>query len=181
MYPFKFNKAWLSMGDFDRFVRHKWCSLEVDVDLSPMRTFGLKLRLLKAEVKSWERLQRKRDSEEMNAIETNIAQILIDYPAGIDDDMVLTHLKNLTQQQSFILKRREESAHQKSRIQWIESGDSNTRYYHQFANSRRLHNHIWDIQGVDGSILYKQGDLEEEAVTYFKSVYCRQENLPIGT
>ena len=51
-YPFKFNATWLSMEDFDVFVKTLWRSFRVDVDLSPMRRLVLKLRLLKAGVKN---------------------------------------------------------------------------------------------------------------------------------
>ena len=85
----------------------------------------------------------------------------------------------LTKSQQSILNRKEETAQQKSRINWIASGDSNTKFYHQYANARRIHNHIWDILVEDGTVLYKQGDLEEEAYTYFNSVFKKQENLSI--
>ena len=112
-------------------------------------------------------------------IESDIANILIDYPAGISDEGVNAQLICLTNAQNTILRRREETAFQKSRLKWIASGDSNTKYYHQFANSRRIHNKIWDLQVEDGSVVYKQEDLEKEAFTYFNSVYKKQDNLTI--
>ena len=104
------------------------------------------------------------------AIESDIAKIMIDFPAGICDEEVNAQLKSLAESQESILKRKEEMAHQKSRLNWIESGDYNTKFYHQYANSRRIHNHIWDLQVEDGSVICKQGDLEIEAFTYFNSV-----------
>ena len=122
-------------------------------------------------MKNWEKIQKARDSEELVTIEFDIAKILIDFPAGICDEEVSVQLKCLSESQISILKRKEETAHQKSRLKWNESGDSNTKFYHQFANARRIHNHIWDLQAEDGSVIYKQGDLEIEAFTYFNSVY----------
>ena len=78
-----------------------------------------------------------------------------------------------------ILKRKEETSFQKSRLKWIESGDRNTKYYHQFANHRRIHNHIWDLQTMDGTTIAKQGDLEKEAYAYFKNAYKAQGDLSI--
>ena len=129
----------------------------------------LKLRLLKTEVKNWEKSQKMRDSEELVTIESNIASIMTDFPVGICDEMVYDQLKCLHTAHRSILQRIEETAHQKSRLKWNESGDSNTKFYHQFANARRIHNHIWDLQAEDGSVICKQGDLEIEAFTYFNS------------
>ena len=75
-------------------------------------------------------------------------------------------MDHLIVSQNTILKRKEETSFQKSRLKWIESGDRNTKYYHQFANHRRIHNHIWDLQAVDGTTITKQGDLEKEAYAY---------------
>ena len=170
-YPFKFNATWLAMDNFDQFVRLTWQTMEVVEDLSPKRLLVLKLRLLKVAVKNWERIQKNQDMEELVTIESDIANIMIDFPAGISDEDVSAQLKFLSQSQASILKRKEETAHQKSRIKWIESGDCNTKFYHQYANARRVHNHIWDILVEDGSVLTKQGDLEIEAFSYFNSVY----------
>ena len=179
LYPFKFNATWLAMVNFDQFVRSTWRTMVVDDDLSPMRILVQKLRILKAAVKNWEKIQKARDSEELVTIEFDIAKILIDFPAGICDEEVSVQLKCLSESQISILKRKEETAHQKSRLKWNESGDSNTKFYHQFANARRIHNHIWDLQAEDGSVICKQGDLEIEAFTYFNSVYKKEENLSI--
>ena len=148
-------------------------------DLSPMRTMVQKLRMLKGAVKEWEKNQKTRDSAELVSNEFDIARILIDFPAGICDEEIRDKLKCLSESQFSILKRKEETAHQKSRLKWNECGDNNTKFYHQFANARRIHNHIWDLQTEDGSVIYKQGDLEKEAFAYFNSVYKKQENLSI--
>ena len=76
LYPFKFNATWLAMDNFDLFVRSTWRTLVVDVDLTPMRRLVLKLRLLKTEVKTWEKLQKVRDSEVLVTIESDIADVL---------------------------------------------------------------------------------------------------------
>ena len=155
LYPFKFNATWLAMVNFDQFVRSTWQTMVVDDDLSPMRILVQKLRILKAAVKNWEKIQKARDSEELVTIEFDIAKILIDFPAGICDEEVSVQLKCLSESQISILKRIEETTHQKSRLKWNESGDSNTKFYHHFTDARRIHNHIWDLQAEDGSVICK--------------------------
>ena len=147
--------------------------------LSPMRTFVQKLKLLKAGVISWEKQQKARDLEDLEAIESDIAAILLGNPSGISSARERVQLARLIVSQYTILKRKEETSFQKSRLKWIESGDRNTKYYHQFANHRRIHNHIWDLQAVDGTTIAKQGDLEKEAYAYFKNAYKAQGDLSI--
>jgi hypothetical protein len=37
----------------------------------------------------------------------------------------------------------------KSRAVWIELGDENMKYFHHFANHRKNHNTIWELQNID--------------------------------
>jgi hypothetical protein len=56
----------------------------------------------------------------------------------------------------FLLNQEEETWRQKSRINWLASGDRNTKFFHAYANSRKQANAIWDITKEDGSKVTSQ-------------------------
>lgn len=65
----------------------------------------------------------------------------------------------------------EESWRLKSWALWLKSGDKNTEFFQNFANSRRNFNTIWDIVDSTGRVLDDQSSLEKGAVDFFKEVY----------
>jgi len=59
----------------------------------------------------------------------------------------------------------------KSRALWIDCGDNNTRFFHNFANHRRVSNAIWDILDTNGEVVNSQQELSIEAIKHFKGIF----------
>jgi hypothetical protein len=79
-----------------------------------------------------------------------------------------------------LLRQEEETWRQKSRVNWLASGDRNTKFFHAYANSRKQINTIWDITKDDGTIITNNLELQKEAVDYFQNVFKAQDNLAIS-
>ena len=60
---------------------------------------------------------------------------------------------------------------------WLQSGDTNKTFFHNFANLRRDNNSIWELNDKNGFLLHYQKYLEKGVVKYFKYVYSNGENL----
>jgi hypothetical protein len=69
-----------------------------------------------------------------------------------------------------LLKKEEESWCQKSRAVWLQSGDCNTKFFHNVASAQKNHKHIWDLHSEEGRKITGQVELKEEAVKYFKNL-----------
>jgi len=59
----------------------------------------------------------------------------------------------------------------KSRALWIEKGDDNTKYFHQFSNHMKNDNTIWKIKDRNGNISSSFKDLENGGVEHFKGIF----------
>ena len=66
-----------------------------------------------------------------------------------------------------ILMHKEETIHQKSRAIGLKAGDSNTKYFHQFANNRRLSNALWEATDEDGVVVYDTPSIQKAARRHF--------------
>ena len=74
------------------------------------------------------------------------------------------------------LKKIEETWWLKRRVVWLEAGHNNTKFFHRYANQRRISNSIWELKKSNGDLINDQRRLNVEAVNFFKDIYS-QENI----
>jgi hypothetical protein len=77
------------------------------------------------------------------------------------------------------LRQEEETWRQKSRLNWLASGDRNTKFFHAYANSRKQINTIWEMSKEDGTMISSNQDLQKEAVGFFRNIFLAHPNLSI--
>jgi hypothetical protein len=53
---------------------------------------------------------------------------------------------------------------------WLEAGDSNTKFFHQFANGRRRKGTIMQLE-TDSGIVTEQQDIMAHAVQFYKNLF----------
>ena len=58
--------------------------------------------------------------------------------------------------------------HQRSRVDWLKSGDMNTSYFHSRATQRNKRNFISKLNLNDGSMVTDEKQIGEAMVDYFK-------------
>ena len=64
------------------------------------------------------------------------------------------NIKDIYSQKQKILAHKEETMRQKSHVIWLKARDENLKYFHQFANHRRLSNSIWEASNGQGNMVY---------------------------
>jgi len=65
----------------------------------------------------------------------------------------------------------------RSRALWLASGDTNTKYFHNFASHNRVKKYIWDIKGENGETVNDHALIKKEVATYFNNFYKAPNNL----
>lgn len=79
-------------------------------------------------------------------------------------------------QKAKILKEREETIRLRSRALWIQAGDENTKFFHNFAKCRKVSNTIWKLPSPDGDIADNFNKLAHLGTTHFRNLYkCPRE------
>ena len=61
--------------------------------------------------------------------------------------------------------------HQRSRVNWLQSGDLNTSYFHSRANQRNRRNYISKLVLDDGTCVEEEQKVREVLVEYFKDLF----------
>jgi hypothetical protein len=65
----------------------------------------------------------------------------------------LIELKEMEDLKHSWLEKEEQSWNLKNRALWLEAGDNNTKYFHQYANFKRNLNTIWDIKDEENQVV----------------------------
>ncbi|XP_050238208.1 uncharacterized protein LOC126687695 [Mercurialis annua] len=75
----------------------------------------------------------------------------------------------------FLLSCEESFYKQKSRIQWLNLGDSNTKYFHNSVKQRRITNCIPLIKLEDGSIISSKEEIHKEITRFYSNLFRRED------
>jgi len=105
--------------------------------------------------------------EELAKFERDLDTLYTNHPEGFekeeDNALVLENEKR----KLILLRQEEETWMKKSRLNWLASGDRNTKFFHAYDNSRKLINTIRDITKEDGSVINGNHELHKEDVGFF--------------
>jgi hypothetical protein len=83
-----------------------------------------------------------------------------------------TRAKILKQEVRILRAKEETMWKQRSRVQWLQGGDKNTKIFHSKATQRQRRNCIESIKDQDGSTKTGQKDIAELFVSYFSQLFA---------
>lgn len=78
----------------------------------------------------------------------------------------------LTQEFNQVLKQEEDFWKLKSRVNWLNEGDSNTRFFHTTTLNRRRRNQIIALENNNGTWVYDLPSLIELTFDFFNTMSC---------
>lgn len=165
-YNFKFQAVWLVNNDLEQVVRDVW---------APKNTFNDNIKNLIPSLEEWNssvfgNIRRKKDR-------------LLARIAGIQRKLMtekhnglLNLEKRLQNDLEDILFQEELHWFQKSREEWIRSGDRNTRFYHMATTMKKSKNRVTGLLNDEGVMVTEENEMKEMIMNYFKSLFCRDES-----
>jgi hypothetical protein len=127
-YPFKFNSALLKDNSFGELVREVWNTQQESTGGGAQSRLVGKLKTLKARVRKWLVSKKKSEQQIYIQLEKDIVTLMkesLDHPLETDS---LNRLNTLEKDRNKMLLAEEELWRQKSRANWILSGDKNTKF-----------------------------------------------------
>jgi mannosylglycoprotein endo-beta-mannosidase len=117
--------------------------------------------------------------EELLQLEYDLDSFYSEYLRGFESDDDKFMVLEKEKRKIFLLFEKEETWRQKSRINWIASRDTNTKFFHAYENGRKQVNPIWEIT-EDGTSVASQNGLQNKSLGYFQSLFKSQKNLTIS-
>ena len=59
----------------------------------------------------------------------------------------------------------------KSRVDWIQEGDANTKFFHSFTSAKRNHKAIWSLQNPSRENIEDDANLKVLGVQHFSELF----------
>ncbi|XP_077226483.1 uncharacterized protein LOC143888944 [Tasmannia lanceolata] len=172
--PFKFHNMWLSDHSLYPIVEQAWyCKIKGN----PLFRLSKKLQNVKHAIKEWNKNVFRRVDIKAPLLKQNLDNIQSQL-AGDPANLALRQ-EELTAREEYrsIANQEEQLYHQKSRIDWLNLGDSNTAFFHAAMAMRRNQNSIHGIQLPNGEISTDQSVVEETIVNHFKDLLNHNQSL----
>ena len=144
LYPFKFNRAWLMEKDFSEIVSSS-CNTQLLCPLDLMSTLTCKLKKLKETVKAWEKDMNRTKAKETLEVDRDINTLITSQASGILYVHESSQLSSLKDKKYSLLTHQILTWKLKIRIDWLNEGDANTKFFHSFASTRRASKSIWGL------------------------------------
>jgi hypothetical protein len=173
---FYLEKQWFTMPDFREFVTCKWINalLSYTGDGTAIDCWHHCSTLLRKALRGW--------GANVNA---DIKKQKIDLLCKIKDidsiadtvGLSANHWKiryDLEHQLEEVLVWEEAYWSQRAHIQWLNEGDSNTAFFHSFANGRRRKCAIFSLMGDDGEV-FEGAQLHDHIYSFYKKLFSRDQ------
>eukprot|EP00253_Pinus_taeda_P006854 PITA_06854 len=165
---------YLEDKSFNDAITSKWKDLKASAS-ALFSTFREKIQSLKKTAKEWQSQKIKQEKQELLNIQKELDSIITSSSFHSLSFEKKNHIRILEERKHMLLLREEASWRLKCRALWLKEGDRNTKFFHNFANARRI-NSIWKIEDGNGGFLYSQNDITIEATRFFQEQYKRNQS-----
>ncbi|KAK7245083.1 hypothetical protein RIF29_39916 [Crotalaria pallida] len=160
--PFRFHAMWwINHADFENFKHNNWRKVSLLIEA---------ISSIIPKLKEWNKtifgnvFQRKKElMARIRGIQTS--------PQYFSNSFLQNHEIDLRNQLDSTLKHEEMLWFQKSRKDWIQGGDRNTKYYHSRTISRRRKNRILSLQDDSGEWSFDDIANKNRVKTFFINLY----------
>nr|XP_033510991.1 uncharacterized protein LOC117275774 [Nicotiana tomentosiformis] len=163
---------WLDVENFVELVEQWWSSYEVRG--RPDSAFSKKLKLLKKDIKKW-------NKEVFGRVEDRKKKALgrleeLDHQqCGVQGVAELKAEKeSIYKELEEIAKAEETSWRQKSRCLWVKRGDKNTKFFHKMANANKRFNTVEKLQ-IGGRLLEGGHVIRNHILAFYEDHFSEKE------
>jgi hypothetical protein len=165
--PFNFLNLWADRDDFLATVSSSW---QATINGNPIYQLTTKLRLLKHELKKLHQQHTSHITSRVSQAKDvwYAAQTVLD--ANPTSPEARTDERSCAHQYMQLCKDEESFFQQRSRVQWLQLGDRNTKFFQKSLLHRQVRNRIHHLKDDEGNIIHDQQQMSHMAVSFFEQL-----------
>ena len=175
--PFKFFNDWVKHPKFLELVQQSWCS---QVFGNPMRRLHTKLKRLKADLKIFNQTHFGGISLKVTEKRKELAGIQVLLMNNVNSSELIELEKSVNLELHDLLLAEEWFYKQKARVNWINEGDQNTKFFQKTVAANQSRSTIKSLTTAAGVKLTTFTQISEEAVSFFQKLIGTVDTQVIG-
>ncbi|XP_043694278.1 uncharacterized protein LOC122644988 [Telopea speciosissima] len=180
---FYFFNHWSEHAEFLPLVEQIWSQ---PLAGSPMSILLQKLHLLKTKLKGWSRALFHNLDGQVEELKAELDRLQSSALTCNPDGDLVRRERETANRLHKIMNIREFELRQKSRVKWLQNGDSNSDFFHRSLWMRRAQNCITAIHDSNGDLISDEDAICVEATRFFESTFmgtsqiiCNPLDLPV--
>ncbi|XP_019240016.1 PREDICTED: uncharacterized protein LOC109220010 [Nicotiana attenuata] len=163
--PFRFFNIWGEHAQFLEIVEAHW---KKQLDNDPTQNVWNKLKAMRSAFRQLNQKEFQATTEKIDRASEELQKIQVAMGANYDDTLVPKEKEALMQLEKWSMVE-ESILKQKSRAQWIQLGDSNSKYFAAVMKERCHRKQIRNLKSLQGGqLLSEPNDLKEELCPFIK-------------
>jgi hypothetical protein len=155
-------------SDCRQVIADSWSNVVLG---NPMHILSTKLKLLKNNLKIWNKNYFGTVNDLVSSAETNLQQVQAHIQQFGHTDSLLAQEKTAGAAYEDALNRQEAFWQEKARLNWHLEGDRNTSYFHRIAKIKTSTKYISSLQDGE-NVITDQGQLADHVVNYYQNLFC---------
>ncbi|KAL4312016.1 hypothetical protein GQ457_01G003630 [Hibiscus cannabinus] len=171
---FKFESRWLLEEDCHEHVRGAWSENFTDTGNSLLNK---KMRKTRVNLKKWSKKKYGKNRQTIEGIKQQLLH-LQKLPLTTQSKMETLKLKSELQK---LWESEERHWHQRARVNWINYGDKNTKFFHATTIQRHRHNAVLKIKDESGRWIEEEKEIRREFQRFFERLYTKEEEIDMNS
>ncbi|XP_019254452.1 PREDICTED: uncharacterized protein LOC109233132 [Nicotiana attenuata] len=164
--PFKFFNVWADHSVFGATVARVWSHKLAE---DPMKNIWLKLKKLRPVLKKINAEEFKGISHQIENTRKELRMIQEKLTKRYSDDLLEVEKNTILKLEKWSLIEKSVMK-QKSRVKWIQLGDSNTKYISAVLKERSQRKQIVELNSIAGNKLTDTTEIKEEIINFYKGL-----------
>uniref|UniRef100_A0A803NW04 Reverse transcriptase domain-containing protein n=1 Tax=Cannabis sativa TaxID=3483 RepID=A0A803NW04_CANSA len=165
---FRFEKLWLTDAEAAAIIKQNWCTSST---ATAVESFLNNLESCSSSLQTWHTRKYGNMKQEITTMQQKISALNHSTNRSTES---MEELKNSETILDDLLAQEETYWQQRSRVDWMQNGDQNTKFFHAHATSRRNNNSIKSLENAAGVIDYSKQGMTAIISDYFQELFTAQ-------
>ncbi|CAL9216766.1 unnamed protein product, partial [Arabidopsis halleri] len=155
---FRFDRRLIDDVDARKVIEDAWSA-------APSDSFLAKLNRVRRDLIAWSKANHVNNGKIIKDFQKNLEESLSsDIPNQPLIDSFKAELEKLYKQEELFLR-------QRSRVQWLHSGDKNSNFFHSVTRGRRALNKLSVIESTSGESFYEEEHISKAFSDYYQEIF----------
>uniref|UniRef100_A0A803Q8E0 Reverse transcriptase domain-containing protein n=1 Tax=Cannabis sativa TaxID=3483 RepID=A0A803Q8E0_CANSA len=166
---FRFEKIWLQEDEATSLIQQNWQQDSVETAAA---LFKHNLQRCSDSLQQWHRQKFGNIKKKISKAQKKVADL------NNSVDRSITAMAELKQSENILddlLAQEETYWQQRSRVDWLQNGDQNTKFFHAYASTRKKHNTIKSLIDNNGTVITSKNGMTDVITTFFGDLFTASE------